>query len=780
MAPAEKICPTCQRPDSGSSKGSITQWLVSCHCNLVGRSGQDISVHICSKCGKRIGQGRKGSITQLIFRSDLCRCDFPQEIGSSKNTSNVQIQLSSQSKSLPRVGTYEDVIEEPGLTLKKDDFPLERYHPIKELGRGWWGCVYLARDKLLNKLVAVKVLQILQNKQLVAFQEEAKITSRLNHPNILTVLDFGIIVGSKPFIVFEYFQGRSLAEQISKYGPLDWTNSREIFIQACKALIHAYNQGVLHRDITPSNILFSNKPEEELRVKLIDFGIAKVIKEDDPASIDTDEKFKTGDGANTIAGTPLYMCPDQAKGLKYDSRSEVYSLGCVIFETLTAKPPFQGSTSLETIQKHANSPIPKLQDLDCREKAPPQELEQIQGLLEGALAKEPEERIQTVSDFLKRIESIEPHPESYFNHEEAYSEEEETEARLLLAEKRRRTIYPATAAILVLPIALLTIFYLSEKTGEVQVKKQKNVTKAKQETVNPTELITDKPPAWSTSNNGFGTTSGKLYTGVNIIDEQVKEIADKPDLTSLQIALSSNFTGTGLEYLKNKPITSIEIKSDAFNDRGAIALKSIPNLRFLKIFETKSLGMKGMEAIMSLRDLQYIRMRRVKIPPHSLERLINLKKLTSLDLSACAPVTDKDIETVVKLPKLNSLELGGIPITQKMIDLIASSKTISILNLEETNLDDSLLEGLLKMPSLQKLDIEGTMITDPGLDLIAKNAKHLTYLEVSVSPERPLTENGISIFKRSRPEVEVRRKDLEAMDSASVTTEFIDVISPQK
>ncbi|MBZ0186233.1 MAG: serine/threonine protein kinase, partial [Candidatus Obscuribacterales bacterium] len=336
----------------------------------------DISVSICRNCGKRIAEGRSGSFTQYIFRADICQCESPKPFkqapfGSPNPTSHAVI--------------FDDENEEE-LEFAPEKFPVERYKAIRQLGSGGSGTVYLARDRLLNKLVAVKLLIMLEPKQLIAFQEEARATSSLSHSFIVGLLDFGVTAGAVPYMVLDYVPGASLEEVLKERKRLDWQVCQKIFVQVCEALEFAHDHGILHRDITPQNIILHEvvDKKDEFAVRIIDFGIASAMRSDENEGSQKQE---------AVIGAPLYMSPDLARGLVYDSRSEVYCLACVLFEALSGNPPYVGETPLLTLNMHAEAEIPRLSELVENLSS------DFDEVFFRALAKDPDDRMESIAEF---------------------------------------------------------------------------------------------------------------------------------------------------------------------------------------------------------------------------------------------------------------------------------------------------------------------------------------------------------------------------------------------
>ena len=262
------------------------------------------------------------------------------------------------------------------------------YRIEQELGRGGMSTVYLAVQESLHRRLALKVMSPALTHDPAfkdRFMREGQIVAQLNHPNIITIYDIGF-VANRYFIAMEYVPGPTLADRI-KAG-FSVADSCYVVKQVARALDYAHRQGFIHRDIKPSNILFREGGE----AVLADFGIAKAVEGDAKLT-------KTG----FIPGTPSYMSPEQIRGLELDRRSDLYSLGVLFFEMLTRKLPYRGDTSMSTALKHLTDPIPKL----------PSQLEFLQPVVEGLLAKDPEDRFateQALREALDRAIATSRHP----------------------------------------------------------------------------------------------------------------------------------------------------------------------------------------------------------------------------------------------------------------------------------------------------------------------------------------------------------------------------------
>ncbi|HEX6152725.1 MAG TPA: protein kinase, partial [Solirubrobacterales bacterium] len=255
-----------------------------------------------------------------------------------------------------------------------------RYKLEAKLGSGGMSTVYLARDTTLDRQVAVKVLHremSEQADQLERFRQEARAVAKLSHPNVVAVIDAGED-GGHPYIVFEYVEGETLKQRINRVGALDAQESLAYAIEIARGLTVAHNRRMIHRDIKPQNVLI----DSEGRAKLTDFGISRQLEQDGMTA--------TG----RVLGTTDYVAPEQAMGHPVDQRSDVYSLGVVLYEMLTGQVPFTADSQVGVAMKHVNEELP-----DVQQRRP--ELSAAAALVvERATAKDPDQRYQQVGELI--------------------------------------------------------------------------------------------------------------------------------------------------------------------------------------------------------------------------------------------------------------------------------------------------------------------------------------------------------------------------------------------
>lgn len=281
-----------------------------------------------------------------------------------------------------------------------------RYRIEEVLGTGGVGVVYRAVHTGLHHAVALKVLrhgyediEMLRRR----FQREAKVMSQLNHPNIVGLTDYGI-ADNVPYLVMELLEGRSLDELLDDEGPPDPCVTVEVTRAVVRGLAFAHARGVLHRDLKPGNVFLQRLPDDPHHVKLLDFGLAKILDD----GLDDGSNEPTITKAGTVIGTPAYMAPEQGAGQRVDARADVYSAGVLLFELLSGDPPFEADRRADLLRAHMVSPVP-----DPAAMRPGLILSrELQALLLKALAKEPADRFQNAAEMLDALDALPDPPAS--------------------------------------------------------------------------------------------------------------------------------------------------------------------------------------------------------------------------------------------------------------------------------------------------------------------------------------------------------------------------------
>ncbi len=332
------------------------------------------------------------------------------------------------------------------------------YKIVEELGAGGMGEVYLAEDERLGRFVALKILRAYfasDDERLRRFQREARAASALNHPNILTIHEVGEADGVH-FISTEFIDGQTLRELL-RGESLAVGESLDISMQVASALAAAHAAGIIHRDIKPENIM----RRKDGLVKILDFGIAK-LTEADPATTSTEEPNKAQTETGVVMGTVGYMSPEQARGLTVDERTDVWSLGCVLYEMLTGRAPFATATRVDTlVALLEREPQPLFK---AHSEALPAGLSQLQGIIDKALRKERDQRYESVTEMLAELQSA--------NREIASAPESKTSANALQAaasasfeKETRQAQRHVLQALLVIVLLVATVFFYSRSAA---------------------------------------------------------------------------------------------------------------------------------------------------------------------------------------------------------------------------------------------------------------------------------------------------------------------------
>jgi eukaryotic-like serine/threonine-protein kinase len=331
-----------------------------------------------------------------------CSREFPDSIGHCPHDGNVLVGLPSD----PWVGR----------TLS------DKYNIQSIIGTGGMGVVYLGWHSLMSRQVAIKMLRaqfINDSASVKRFQQEARAAGLLKHPNVITTYDFGVTNNGQPYMVMDYLIGlvcdckstkkpncphraRSLAENIKETKGISVERAMHILAQACDALDHAHKSGVIHRDVKPQNIMIVPNDEDLDFVKVVDFGVAKLI----PINQVNDENQQSLTQAGEICGSPVYMSPEQCMGQALDKRADIYSMGVVAYEAITGRVPLMGKNMVDTMQKHMAEKPPSFKsvrpDLYVHEK--------VEQVVMRALSKQPHERQQSMAELAQDFRFAIPKP----------------------------------------------------------------------------------------------------------------------------------------------------------------------------------------------------------------------------------------------------------------------------------------------------------------------------------------------------------------------------------
>ncbi len=326
-----------------------------------------------------------------------------------------------------------------------------RYRIVEKIGEGGMGSVFKVEHVRMEKILALKVLRpdTARDKGILSrFRQEAKTIAKLSHSNTVQVFDSGDLEDGSLFIAMEYLPGRDLAWHLRAHGPMTEEKAASIGIQVLSSLGEAHGLGIIHRDIKPANVLLVRRKDRDDQVKLLDFGIAK---------LNEGEGRKTITGITEFVGTPGYMSPEQARGDGLDQRSDLYSVGALLFELVTGRELFPATSPMQTVNMHLTAKPPKI--IEVRPDRPVSPA--FEAVLQKALSKDPKERWADADAMRAALEKVRrelgalandftPMPDELTGKMASREDFENFEKKL----KRGRTLAPVAALLVLVALAL--------------------------------------------------------------------------------------------------------------------------------------------------------------------------------------------------------------------------------------------------------------------------------------------------------------------------------------
>lgn len=643
-----------------------------------------------------------------------------------------------------------------------------RYSDLELIGAGGMGQVFKAYDQVLGRHVAVKVMPAGDSspEHLQRFQKEAKAISQLSHPGIVPALDFGLTEEGEPFLVMGYAPGRTLESLIDER-QLECLEALDIAIQIAQALDHAHRHGIVHRDIKPANVMLLDERGVR-KVMLLDFGIAKL----------TDEANLMSTRPGLILGSPRYMSPEQVRGSQLDGRSDIYSLGCVMFHVLSGYPPFSGESAMETFTMHLEAEIPELP-----ESVPDDESGSLREIVRLCLEKAPEMRFQTAGELSEALASCQERLESVIRERRRQKRSGPVlPVRLPTTGKIWKVVFLALCAgfVLVTGAYSLAELYrlLQDKPHEIRltnVKSKKIVHEIEACTAGgggkKTKKIEEGEPelkTWLQDNCSGSTlhlkTRGELTAitfanlpeqleslqleSCDVSDDAMAAIAPLPHLREIVLTKVGGFTGKALSEMAGKlPAlnTLLMDYSDPTNE-GMHQLASVKGLRSLTL--TKTPKITDLDGLVPLKDIAQLDLTMCVSLSSAFLHDLKGKPITGLNLSGIK-FDIKDLAAALPFPGLEVLHLGQCRL--KSADLETLSKIGSLKSLYLSNnedVDDTGLPYLARLKKLEFLSLKGTGVTPKGLAVLA----HRPDLTVNVKD----CPNFVSIDSRQLDELGAR------------------------
>lgn len=595
----------------------------------------------------------------------------------------------------------------------------ERYDIRGILGKGGMGIVYHAHDSILGIDVAIKMLRAdLMGLAAIRLQREAIAAGKLQNPNIARIFDFGQTKDGSPYMVMELVGGKSLAQVIQEIGAMPYEAAIHIFMQICRGLEHAHANGIVHRDLKPSNVMLVEQEYGTFLVKLLDFGVAK---------IETDQKL-TSEGS--IIGSPLYMSPEQVETSSVDFRSDLYSLGCLMFETLSSKPPLKGETAIETMSMHKKMAPPLLSEVTQGE-IPIELVKLIDSCLRKSPADRPESAFLIETELKNILHPVLPETTEKNSQKREYKPETEAEKRLSKMPKSTAFAIGGTltlAAIIALSISI-SYFQKKDKAEFEQATKASTTISPKGQS-DIDDKFNANPNFEFTHIDGKPVHSAKKQA----TDEDLKDLV-KTNYPVLKIK-KGHISGTGLRYLSKLDLEWLEIRNPQFKCENVKYLKSFKCLKKY-VMSVPELQDENLKDLAEVKTLEEVIITVGDITDKGVGYLTKLPNLKRLEISRCPKVSldiGKKVATIktlnyftlptmqspsslkalaksnIKSIGLNDLYLSGVDINKICTHL--KPETLCIANMVATDNDYS---GLQKLHELKKLDLTYNLQYSPAL-----------------------------------------------------------------
>jgi len=755
--------------------GSLTQWISVCQCGLIETAGPQEHVPICANCGKRVPERNSGSFTQWVFRSHLCDCEKPQPVDASHDAGKKSTVVDETPSTEPA---------KQFLDLPAETFPVERYRPVRKLGSGAGGTVYLCWDQHLTKFVSVKVLINRSSSNLVAFQKEAKVTARFQHPNVVSILDFGVTDGGAPYMVLEYVDGITLEQVIledDEFVPESVAVS--LFIQIADALQHGHESGVFHRDVKSSNILVTDQGTSKAQVRVIDFGVAALLGADQEST-----EFQ----GRTVVGTPKYMSPDQVKGKKYDARSEIYSFGCVMYETITGALPFNSDTAIELLKQHENEPVPRFADVDDGVDV----TDELEALIRKCLEKDPDARFQTMKSLKTALQKLESDYSQNVARQQDSTGDEEPEEEMPAASRDKWVLFAVVGTIVsLIPVLVLIFMPVGQQPTAKEVEKQE---KKRDESYKVRERIelsnVEQPLGERASKFDFVHTGTRFYQALAksmVVDEDLAELKGNKAINSVNVH-RREIEGPGLAYITDLPIEALDlnetpIKDDALDHVAKLkklnylhmqgcmisdaSLKKLQGLPIIRLGLGKTdISIEGLKNLTPIKTIETLELADTpRVDATALKVLHDLPKLTKIFVSCDKNKTEefyKELGTFknarlfvsgdnISLKNLGHLDVAGIGfrgvrMTKPHIEVLKKMKNLEWVEFWQCGITDELMPEVARM-KISGLSLCQEPITNQGLAELKQN-KSLNLLEITCPK---VSSSAIAILQQSNPHLEI-------------------------
>ncbi len=625
-----------------------------------------------------------------------------------------------------------------GILLSQDSIILDRYKVLGLLGKGGMGSVFHVKHLHLQSEFALKVLnRQADDTSWRRFENEAKAASRLDHPNLIKVHDSGLLPDGQPFFIMEMVKGETLADLIKKNGRIPLLKTLKIFIQVGFALAYAHESGVVHRDLKPSNIMIAKGTDGTLGtiVKVVDLGIAKLTGIDE---FNQQTLTRTGE----IFGSPLYMSPEQCIGVAVDHRTDLYSLGCSMYEALTGAPPMIGENALSTMMKHQMEKPLSLKDASMGIIFPAE----VETIVAKLLEKDPDRRYsnaQLLTHDLVQLEQL--------LSEKGSTDETASFAASTPASIAKNTAFFRSQTFVVMAFSMVAyflglgtskLFHTQSETPPPPPKlkpiMEHVLTAVRQPPVQiPPNTMKDVVPISEISEDGKSRLFKFPSTSVGDIRIGSRPMAEAKGLMSAGIS-EPVFFSPAAAYLQSPALlnrfapddlTSLVLEDEVQNIPNVLA--GVPRFKRLTYFKlSMDIGDEALPFIDQLPNLEGLAISHTKMTGAGvaqLKRFPNLKNLFCSSIRDVRPL----IEQLPNAAALEDLRIDDNHLTRMDLRAIAKHKQLKCLSIGgHSEVNDDALAELKPLTNLEHLFAVSCPLTDKCLNTL-QSFKKLRYIRLS-------------------------------------------------
>ena len=595
-------------------------------------------------------------------------------------------------------------------TIVIDDYVL-----LEQRGAGGMARVYKARHRKMNRIVALKLIRepAATSRQAVGrFQREIKAVAALDHPGIVRAYDAGEVDGIH-YLVMEYVEGQDLAHSVRESGALSVERAIDYVIQAAESLAYVHRQGIIHRDVKPSNLMLT----PEGRIRVLDLGLARLRH---PAELAVDDMTDVVTEMGDMLGTAAYMAPEQSDNPRaVDHRCDIYSLGCTLHFLLTGKTVYGGSSYVEKVLAHRQA-IPPLLKVDSGRISA-----ELQAVFRRMISKDPDQRYQTmeeVAQALHRARDIQANP--------ATAADPATKRGLSLRSIAAVTLVPAVIA-----IVIVIAGRGREQAGPDHG--APDIVRPDDDQVPPddglashgatSETASGAAPrgaahAWAVTLLQRGGTLDIVAEGQGLPGIDNADRLPDTEFDILRVTLAdAQFGDPDLAFVEHTPeLEYLNLAGTQVTSRGIASLAAAASLRTLYVSNT-AIDNDAMPTIAALPVLEELDLRGTRVTNEGIEQLLECRSLRTLRLGEGQPLTDAVTQSISRISWLKSLGLRDVPIRNGSIGHLQKLEGLVWLDLGSTEITGDSAPSLMEMDQLLQLYLDGNQFTMGEIDKLRRS-----------------------------------------------------------